>query len=113
MIATKPLGWRGDSYESLCRLSADLQDDLGYMLHQVQAGLVPSNYRPMGSIGKGVYELRASDADGIARVMYIAKYPEALYVLHVFQKKTQKTSKTDIDKASKRLSDLNKERNGG
>jgi phage-related protein len=113
VIATKPLFWRGDSYESICDLSEDLQTDLGYMLHQVQAGLVPSNYRPMSSIGPGVYELRASDADGIARAVYIAKYPEAVYVLHVFQKKTQNTPKKDIDKAATRLSELDKERKNG
>jgi len=61
----------------------------------------------MSSVGPGVYELRASDADGIARAMYIAKYPEAVYVLHVF------TPKKDIDKAANRLSELDKERKNG
>ncbi|WP_396909533.1 type II toxin-antitoxin system RelE/ParE family toxin [Mycolicibacterium sp.] len=110
MIATKPLTWCGDSYEVLRGLSDDLQDDLGFMLHQVQAGLTPSNYRPMAGVGPGVYELRASDQDGIARAMYIAKYPEAVYVLHVFQKKAQKTPKSDMDKAADRLREINRER---
>ena len=60
----------------------------------------------MPTVGAGVYELRASDSDGIARLMYIAKFAEAVYVLHVFQKKTQKTPQKDIDKAAKRLRDL-------
>jgi phage-related protein len=108
----KPVEWRGDSSDVIRSLSEDLRDDLGYMLHQVQTDRTPSDFRPMPTVGAGVYELRASDSDGIARLMYIAKFAEAVYVLHVFQKKTQKTPQKDIDKAAKRLRDLMRERNG-
>lgn len=110
MIDTRPIDWRGDSLDVLRSLSEDLQDDLGYMLHQVQAGITPSNFKPIPTVGNGVYELRASDAEGIGRVMYIAKYPEAVYVLHTFQKKTRKTSQKDIKKATVRLNEVIAER---
>lgn len=81
------------------------------MLHQVQTDRTPSDFRPMPTVGAGVYELRASDSDGIARLMYIAKFAEAVLTCCVFQKKTQKTPQKDIDKAAKRLRDLMRERN--
>ena len=46
-------------------------------------------------MGAGTKEIRIRDASGIYRVMYVAKFEEAIYVLHCFQKKTQVTSKQD------------------
>lgn len=60
----------------------------------------------MSTIGSGVKEIRVRDATGVFRVIYIAKLAEAIYVLHCFQKKTQKTSKVDLDLAEKRYRDL-------
>ena len=60
----------------------------------------------MASIGKGVREIRTKVADGTYRTIYIATLPDAVYVLHAFQKKTQKTRKRDIDLATKRLANL-------
>ena len=56
----------------------------------------------MPSVGRGVFELRARDEDGIARLMYVAKFRDTVYVLHVFEKKTQKTAQADIDLGKKR-----------
>ena len=64
----------------------------------------------MSTIGPGVREIRIH-VDGEFRVIYIAKFEEAIYVLHAFQKKTQKTSKKDIDIAKTRLRELERERN--
>jgi phage-related protein len=63
----------------------------------------------MPTIGKGVREIRIRDAAGVFRVIYVAKFTDAVYVLHCFQKKTQKTRKADIDLAEKRFRDLVKE----
>jgi phage-related protein len=63
---------------------------------------MPNNYKPMSTVGPGAYEIRVQDADGIARLMYAAKFHDTIYVLHVFTKKSQKTAKTDIDIAKKR-----------
>ncbi len=60
----------------------------------------------MNTIGPGVREIRIQDAEGAFRVIYIAKFEEAIYVLHCFQKKTQKTSKADLDLAKRRYREL-------
>ena len=63
----------------------------------------------MPSIGVGVREVRIRDATGAFRVIYLAKLADAVYVLHCFQKKTQKTSKQDLDLAEHRYRELMKE----
>jgi len=63
----------------------------------------------MSSIGKGVQEIRIRDESGAFRVLYVAKFERAIYVLHCFQKKTQKTSKADLEVARVRHRDLLKE----
>lgn len=63
----------------------------------------------MNSIGRGVREIRIRDTDGAFRVIYVAKLADAIYVLHCFQKKTQKTSPEDIALASRRYKDLIRE----
>ena len=63
----------------------------------------------MPGIGQGVREIRIRDESGAFRVLYVAKFADAVYVLHCFQKKTMKTSKRDIDLAAKRYRDLVKE----
>lgn len=81
-----------------------------YQLGFVQLGFEPEDWKPMSTIGPGVREIRIH-VDGEFRVIYIAKFEEAIYVLHAFQKKTQKTSKKDIDIAKTRLRELERERN--
>ena len=60
----------------------------------------------MNTVGQGVKEIRIRDAAGAFRVIYVAKFADAVYMLHCFQKKSQKTSKADLDLASKRYRDL-------
>jgi phage-related protein len=62
----------------------------------VQEGLEPDDWKPMNGIGPGVSEIRIRERDGAFRVIYVAKLEDAIYVLHCFQKKTQKTSSDDI-----------------
>ncbi|MDD2467974.1 MAG: type II toxin-antitoxin system RelE/ParE family toxin, partial [Desulfobulbus sp.] len=80
--------------------------DAGYQLDKVQRGEQPDDFKPMPSIGKGVEEIRIWDDSGTYRVIYTAKLADAVYVLHAFQKKTQATSKRDIDLAQIRYSEL-------
>ena len=63
----------------------------------------------MNTVGRGVREIRIRDAAGAFRVLYVAKFDDAVYVLHCFQKKTQKTSKADLNLATQRYRDLLKE----
>ena len=71
-------------------------------MSKVQAGLEPDDWKPFDDVGAGTREIRIRDASGIFRVMYVAKFEEAVYVLHCFQKKTQTTSKRDKDIATVR-----------
>ena len=98
----KPVAWAGDSREQLRRFPADARRDAGYQLEQVQLGLSPVDWKPMPSIGTGVSEIRVH-AGGAFRLIYIAKFPEAVYVLHAFQKKSRKTSRGDAALARRRL----------
>ena len=67
----------------------------------VQFGGTPTDFKPMNSVGAGTYEVRVR-SEGAGRAIYVAKFADAVYVLHAFQKKTQKTSKGDIDLAAAR-----------
>ena len=60
----------------------------------------------MPPIGAGVEEIRIADESGAYRVIYVARRVDAVYVLHAFQKKTQATSRQDIEMAKKRLAQL-------
>lgn len=68
--------------------------------------LQPNDFKYMGTIGAGVYELRVKTDKQNYRVFYVAKFEEAIYVLHAFVKKTQETSQQDIDKGKERYSAL-------
>lgn len=72
----------------------------------IQYGGMPSDWKAMPSIGVGVFELRIRCTSGAYRVIYVTKFEDAIYVLHAFQKKTQKTNQRDIDLAKKRLAQI-------
>ncbi len=77
----------------------------GHQLDLVQHGLEPHDWKPMTTVGAGVYEIRVH-AGSEYRVFYIVKFAEGVYVLHAFEKRTRQTRQADIDLARKRLSDL-------
>ena len=91
----KPITWIGSSREDLRQFPAEARRRAGFELRAVQRGDEPSDFKPMPIVGRGTYELRLQ-TDAAYRVFYIAKFQEAVYVLHAFQKKTQKTSKHDL-----------------
>ena len=68
----------------------------GFQLRAVQRGDTPTDFKPMSIVGKGVEEIRIKIGEAY-RIFYVARFPEAVYVLHAFNKKTQKTSKKDIE----------------
>jgi phage-related protein len=82
----------GGSKADLKALPAAVVDDMGHQLFLVQCGLEPDNWKPMASVGAGVREIRVRDAAGIFRTIYLATRPEAVYVLHCFQKKPSRQS---------------------
>lgn len=106
----KGIEFRGDSLDRLREFSEEAKDATGYQLHLVQKGEKPEGWKPMKTVGAGVNEIRINVEDGMYRTIYIAKFKEAVYVLHAFQKKDQKTRKADIKLAKSRLKELMKER---
>ncbi len=80
--------------------------EAGHQLDQVQNGREPDDWKPMSAVGRGVKELRIRDEAGAFRVRYLAKFADAVYVLHRFRKKTEKTSKADVGIAAKRYREL-------
>jgi phage-related protein len=102
MEEEKEIRWVGSSYADLLAFPAAPRREAGFELGKVQAGLDPTDWKPFEVIGPGTKELRIRDATGIYRVMYIAKFEEAIYVLHCFQKKTSSTTKQDKDIAEAR-----------
>ncbi len=106
----KPIVFVGDSLKRLREFPEDARHDAGYQLDKVQRGQTPDDCKPMPAIGKGVEEIRIWDDSGTYRVIYTARLREAVYVLHAFQKKTQATSKRDVDVARQRLAQVVKER---
>jgi phage-related protein len=102
----KPLTFLGDSLKRLRDLPADAKQDIGYQLDAVQRGQQPDDFKPMPAIGKGVEEIRVWDESGTYRVIYTARLVDAVYVLHLFQKKSQTTSQRDIDLAKQRFVEL-------
>lgn len=83
-------------------MPAPVRHAMGMELMRVQFGGEPVDFKPMPTIGAGAYEVRVRAADGAWRTIYVAKFAEAIYVLHAFQKKAQKTPKADLDLAARR-----------
>ena len=102
----KEIEFLGNSLDNIRLFCAEAKDDIGFQLDRVQRGIEPSNWKPMSSVGTSVKEIRTKASDGIYRTIYIAKFENKIYVLHAFQKKTEKTTKSDIDLAKRRLKGL-------
>lgn len=98
----KALRFVGTTRMDLAGFPESARRRAGHELFMVQAGREPEDFKPVPSVGRGAYEIRIRDEVGAFRVMYVAKFPQAVYVLHAFQKKTRKTTKTDIDLAFRR-----------
>jgi phage-related protein len=105
----KPVEFRGSALDDLRAFPRAARREAGYQLDRVQHGREPDDWKPMTAVGRGVQEIRIRDATGAFRVLYVAKFYDAIYVLHCFQKKTQKTSKADLHLAAQRYRDLLKE----
>jgi len=98
----KQICWVGSAYDDLLALPRDARKEAGFQLGKVQAGLEPTGWKPFDDVGAGTREIRIRDASGIYCVIYVAKFEEAIYVLHCFQKKSQVTSKQDMAIATAR-----------
>lgn len=97
-----PLKFLGGSQDDLRAMPAAVRHALGVELMLVQFGGMPSDFKPMPAVGAGAHEIRVRDVSGAFRVIYVARFADAVYVLHAFQKKTRKTAKADLDLAAHR-----------
>ena len=107
----KPLRFLGSSRRDLQEFPAIARREAGFHLDHVQWGVNPDDWKPMKTIGPGVREIRIKDKAGAFRVIYVATFADAVYVLHAFQKKTQATSLQDIRLAALRFRELTEEQN--
>ena len=104
-MADKPLRWAGASLEDLRAFPDDARRQAGYQLRRVQRGLQPDDAKSMAAVGPGVTEIRLHT--GVEhRVFYIAKFVEAIYVLHAFEKRSQQTRKADLELGRRRLAEV-------
>ena len=104
----KALKFVGSSLDDLTDFPLEARRESGFELWQVQSGLTPSDFKPMPAVGAGAFEIRVHVL-GEWRVIYVAKFKDAVYVLHAFHKKTQKTRKEDIELAARRYKQIGAE----
>ncbi len=97
----KSLRFIGSSLDDLRNFPVEARQQAGFELDAVQRGQMPSDFKPMLAVEPGAYEIRVRVL-GEWRVIFVAKFDEAVYVLHAFQKKTQKTRKAEIELAARR-----------
>ena len=102
----KILHFVGASREDLRQFSDEAREDAGFQLYKVQQGEEPDDWKPMPTVGAGVQEIRVRDERGAYRVLYVAKFEEAVYVLHAFEKRAQKTAGPDVHRAKTRYAEM-------
>ena len=106
-MSPKPLVWVGSSLDLLRAFPEAARRLAGYQLRRVQSGLMPSDWKPTPSVGPGVAEIRVHTTLE-HRVFYLARFPEAVYVLHACEKRTRRTRQADLELARARLAELHR-----
>jgi phage-related protein len=102
----KPVRFMGDSLAVLRHLPDEVKSEIGYALRRVQQGKMPENAKPLKGIAPGVLEIVSDFRGDTFRAVYTVKFARAVYVLHVFQKKSKRgiaTPQRDIDLVRRRL----------
>jgi phage-related protein len=107
----KPIEFLGSSLDDLRDLPEEVSGDAGHQLFRVQQGRMPEDWKPMPTVGVGVIEIRVRTRRE-HRAFYVAKFEEAVYVLHVFEKKSQKTAAKDLAVGAARYRELVHRRRG-
>ena len=84
----KTVRFVGSARDDLAAFPKIARTRAGHELFMIQVGRNPDDWKPMSSVGPGACEIRVRDPNGAYRVIYVAKFTDAVYVLHAFQKKT-------------------------
>jgi phage-related protein len=98
--------WEGDSREVLSAFPEGVKQNLGFELWQLQQGARPKDYRPLPSIGTGVFELRDQDERAWYRVVYLSRIENVIYVLHCFEKKGREMPRKEFENVRRRLKEV-------
>lgn len=103
--------WVGSAKKELLACPEAIRKRIGFQLYKLQNGHLPDDYKPMSSIGKGVFEIRTGDGQGnnVGRCIYTKVVNKRVYVLHVFLKKSSRTPYHNIELARARLRQLKKD----
>ncbi len=110
-MTERPLVWLGSSLEDVRAFPDDARRAAGYQLRRVQLGLMPSDWKTMTVVGPGVFEFRVRTG-AEHRIFYVARFTEAVYVLHAFEKKTRQTRSADLEVGRRRLAEMMARRSG-
>jgi phage-related protein len=97
------IAWEGDSRNVISSFPDAPKRNLGFDLRLLQQGEQPTDYRPMSSIGPGVFELRDQDERAWYRVIYLSRIRGIIHVLHCFEKRSRETPRKEIEVARQRL----------
>ena len=107
----KALRFVGSSLDDLRDFPAEARRQASFELYAIQRGGDPSDWKPMGDVGSGAREIRIHVL-GEWRILYVAKFGDAVYVLHAFQKKSQQTRREDIALARRRYRQIEERHDG-
>ncbi|HTT85499.1 MAG TPA: type II toxin-antitoxin system RelE/ParE family toxin [Rhizomicrobium sp.] len=102
----KSVVFAGDARDAIRSFPENARREAGFQIERVQRGLEPDHWKPMATVGRGVREIRITDRAGAFRVIYVATFADAVYILHAFQKKPQATPRRDLDLAVERYGEL-------
>ena len=108
-MSDQPIYWVSSSRVDVRKFPTSARRKAGLELRALQRGDTPTDFKPMASVGSGVMEIRINVGTAY-RIFYVAKFAEGIYVLHAFHKKTQRTSKKDIQLVQQRYRVMLKER---
>ena len=104
-MSEKVLLWVGSSLRDMREFPEDARQRAGYQLYRLQLGDDPDDWKPMATVGRGVREIRIHTGDAY-RIFYVASFSEGVYVLHAFQKTTQRTRQQGIDLGRARFAEV-------
>ncbi|RQZ17281.1 hypothetical protein DIE15_12495 [Burkholderia sp. Bp9031] len=110
ILPPKPVVFAGGALDALRGFPLPARREAGHQIDQVQRGLAPDDWKPMRTVGPGVREIRLRDASGAFRIIYVATFADAIYVLHCLRKQSARPRKADIELAARRYRALMMER---
>jgi phage-related protein len=93
MTDPKPVEFRGSALDDLRGFPQAARREAGYQLDQIQRGREPDDWKPMNTVGRGVREIRIRDAAGAFRVLYVAKFDDAVTCCIVSKRRRRKRAK--------------------